>query len=164
MRCSIFGCRCELTIGVGRYRSDLLGRRLFGGRLVGGRLFRHCLFRGGLFFGCLCRRRRFLRGFGGRLFGGHFLGGRLRLLGGRLLGSRRGWRGWRRVRGRRGRAQGWFRRGFGRVVRSILRVCHPAAPLPFLVGCTLSKVRACFGWPTVPRRRRGPPRPERKAR
>src|SRR5882757_5289393 len=133
MRRSIFGCRGELTIGVWRYRSDLLGRRL-----LGGRLFRHSLFRGGLFFGRL-RRRRFLRGFGGSFFGRRFAGGRFlgRLF--RLLGRRRGWRrvrGWSRVRGRRGCAQGWFRRGVGRVVRSILRVCHPAAPLPFLVGCT----------------------------
>src|SRR5271163_212592 len=141
MRRSIFGCRGELTVGVGRYRSDLLGRRL-----LGGRLFRRGLFRGGLFFGCLCRRC-FLRGFGGSLFrrrlagrrfaGGRFLGRWLLGLLGWLLG---GWRGrllggWRRVRGR-GCAQGWVRRGVGRVVRSILRVCHPAAPLPFLVGCT----------------------------
>src|ERR1700742_2899067 len=91
MRRSIFGCRGELTIGVGGYRSDLFGRRLFGGRLfrrslAGGRLFRRRLFRGGMLFGRLCRCR-FLRGFGGGLFRGRFTGGRLlgRRLGG-LLG------------------------------------------------------------------------------
>ena len=167
MRRSIFGCRGELTIGVWRDRSDLLGGRLLGGRPFSARPFSRRpvfwlpspapissrLWRQ-LSWQALCWRA--LSWPAARVAPWPAPGPAARVAPCPRVS--------RRVRGRRGCAQGWFRRGVGRVVRSILRICHPAAPLPFLVGCSLSKVRACFGWTIVPRRQPGPPRPGRKAR